>query len=86
MFLSACILSGCDYLPQVRGVGHKSAFQLIGSNKVGRKAIQELKLSLKTIPENYEEGFIKAFLTFRFQRVYCPTARKCVMVNNIDLR
>jgi exonuclease-1 len=39
MFLSACILSGCDYLPQVRGVGLKSAFQLIGRNKNGRRAI-----------------------------------------------
>jgi len=24
------------------------------------------------IPETYEEDFMRAFLTFKFQRVYCP--------------
>lgn len=86
MFLSACILAGCDYLSQVRGVGLKSAFQLIGRNKTGRRAIHELRLTVRSIPPDYEEGFIRAFLTFRFQRVYCPRSRKCVMVNNIDIQ
>jgi exonuclease-1 len=29
MFLSACILSGCDYLNSIDGVGVNSAFKLI---------------------------------------------------------
>jgi exonuclease-1 len=72
MFLSACILTGCDYLNQIRGVGPMGAFNLISRNKTGKAALRELRSTAKNIPVDYEENFIKAFLTFRFQRVYCP--------------
>jgi exonuclease-1 len=35
------------------------------------------------IPENYEEEFKRALLTFKFQRVYCPIREKMVMLNDI---
>jgi hypothetical protein len=28
---------------------------------------------------------MKAFLTFRFQRVYCPIRRRCVELNDMEL-
>jgi len=30
MFLTTCILSGCDYLPQINGIGLKTAQKYIG--------------------------------------------------------
>lgn len=85
MFLTACIFSGCDYLSQVRGVGPTGAFNLISRNRNGKAAMRELRSTAKQIPTDYEENFIKAFLTFRFQRVYCPRQRRCVMLNDIDI-
>ena len=35
------------------------------------------------IPDGYEEDYKKAFLTFKFQRVYCPTRQKLVMLHDI---
>ena len=35
------------------------------------------------IPDNYEQEYKKAFLTFKFQRVYCPKRQKIVMLNEI---
>ena len=39
MFLSACIMSGCDYVSPIPGIGHKTAFRLISSNGSGGRAI-----------------------------------------------
>ena len=35
------------------------------------------------IPEHYSKDFKKAFLTFKFQRVYCPRRQKLVMLHEI---
>ena len=39
MFLSACIMSGCDYISTIPGIGHKTAFRLVTSNGNGGRAI-----------------------------------------------
>lgn len=80
MFLSACIMAGCDYLEQIKKVGMKLAQKVIGSNHNIKKALPAVSAN-KQIPDGYEENFMKAFLTFRFQRVYCPLRHKCVSVN-----
>lgn len=85
MFLTACIFSGCDYLNQVRGVGPTGAFNLISRNRNAKAALRELRSAAKQVPTDYEENFIKAFLTFRFQRVYCPRKKQCVMLNDVDI-
>ena len=33
LFLSACILAGCDYLQSIRGVGFKKAYKMMGDMK-----------------------------------------------------
>lgn len=33
MLLKTCILSGCDYLESVKGIGFKTALKLIKENK-----------------------------------------------------
>jgi len=41
LFLSACIMSGCDYLDSIKGIGFKKAYRLMGEHKtyknVGKK-------------------------------------------------
>ena len=39
MFLSACIMAGCDYLEQIKGVGLRVAQKLIGKNTTYKKAL-----------------------------------------------
>ena len=69
MFLTMCILSGCDYLESIRGIGLKKAHKLVMD--VGQDDIISLfrKIELEgkfVIPDNYEQNFVKALLTFKF--------------------
>jgi hypothetical protein len=36
------------------------------------------------VPVNYEKDFVRAFLTFKLQVVYCPTQKNCVRLTNFD--
>ena len=46
MLLITCIMSGCDYLESVKGVGFKTALRLIQTHKTDiRAACNELKSS-----------------------------------------
>lgn len=84
MFLTTCILSGCDYLSQIAGIGLKTAQKSIGRVTTFRGFLGEIS-NKSLIPPDYEASFMKAFLTFRFQRVYCPNRRRCVELNNMEL-
>lgn len=42
MFLTTCIMAGCDYLDQIKGVGMKLAQKVISKNKSFKKALAEL--------------------------------------------
>ena len=85
MFLTTCIMAGCDYLDQIKGVGMKLAQKVISKNTTLKKALAELSQT-KQIPPCYEDNFMKALLTFRFQRVYCPQKKDCVSVNEMNLK
>jgi exonuclease 1 len=82
MFLIMCIFSGCDYLHSLKGVGLKRAIQLVdngGKDDTFLEAMTILRSDKKIdIPSKYEKHFMKAFLTFKFQRVYCPQRKKLV--------
>ncbi|XP_078442177.1 5'-3' exonuclease family protein isoform X2 [Wolffia australiana] len=72
MFLEMCILSGCDYLPSLPGMGLKRAHTLIQKFRSYDKVIKHLRYSGVSVPPLYEENFKKAIWTFRHQRVYHP--------------
>ncbi|KAJ4703742.1 Exonuclease 1 [Melia azedarach] len=74
MLLEMCILSGCDYLQSLPGMGLKRAHALISKFKSYEKIIKHLKYSTVSVPPFYEESFRKAVLTFQHQRVYDPTS------------
>ncbi|KAM8738022.1 exonuclease 1 [Acanthopagrus schlegelii] len=85
-FRYMCILSGCDYLPSLHGIGLGKACKVLRLAKdpdilkVIRKMSQYLKMNL-VVPEEYIEGFIKANNTFLYQLVFDPVKRKTVPLN-----
>jgi len=84
MLLTTCILSGCDYLESIKGIGFKKAYRLVyelGDDISGilKKIRREGKL---LVPADYERNFEKALLTFKFQVVYCPDKGDLVHLND----
>ncbi|XP_056291773.1 exonuclease 1 [Pseudoliparis swirei] len=85
-FRHMCILSGCDYLASIHGIGLGKACKLLrlASDpdilKVIRKMGQYLKMNV-VIPEQYIEGFVRANNTFLYQLVFDPVRRKVVPLN-----
>ncbi|KAI0237089.1 hypothetical protein L0F63_000557 [Massospora cicadina] len=78
-FRHLCILSGCDYLPSVPGVGLKTANKLITSAPDYLAAIRKLKLNPRfKVPDHYARDFVQAEMTFRFQWVYDPASKRVV--------
>ncbi|XP_068920577.1 exonuclease 1 [Petaurus breviceps papuanus] len=85
-FRYMCILSGCDYLSSLHGIGLAKACKLlkIANNpditKVIKKIGHYLKMNI-TVPEDYIKGFIRANNTFLYQLVFDPIKRKLVPLN-----
>ncbi|XDV43136.1 hypothetical protein PO909_011665 [Leuciscus waleckii] len=85
-FRYMCILSGCDYLPSLYGIGLGKACKLLrmANNpdilKVIKKMGQYLKMDI-SVPNEYIEGFTKADNTFLYQLVFDPLKRKVVPLN-----
>lgn len=87
-FLHMCIMSGCDYLPSVPGVGLRSAFRLLQRHGTADKALRALRLqqfgkgrATAQVPPDYEARFRQAFLTFRHQRVFDPRTQEMTHVH-----
>ncbi|CAN6454365.1 unnamed protein product [Victoria cruziana] len=78
MLLEMCILSGCDYLQSLPGMGPKRAHAMVRRLKCHKKFIKHLKYSGTLVPPSYEEDFSKAIWTFRHQRVYDPSTEDIV--------
>ncbi|KAG5518137.1 hypothetical protein PMAC_003323 [Pneumocystis sp. 'macacae'] len=85
-FRHMAILSGCDYLASIRGIGLKTAYRLLKKYKTIDQLLRALKLeyTLK-IPSDYETQFNLANLTFMHQRVYCLNKRCVVMWNEPEV-
>ncbi|XP_077586459.1 exonuclease 1 [Stigmatopora nigra] len=85
-FRYMCILSGCDYLASLHGIGLGKACKLLKLAKepdilkVIKKMGQYLKKDL-VVPQEYIEGFVKANQTFLYQLVFDPINRKLVPLN-----
>ncbi|XVE88292.1 hypothetical protein DITRI_Ditri19aG0058100 [Diplodiscus trichospermus] len=83
MLLEMCILSGCDYLQSLSGMGLRRAHALIKKFKSYAKVIKHLRYSTVSVPPLYEESFKKAILTFQHQRVYDPITEDIVHLSDI---
>ncbi|CAI9292887.1 unnamed protein product [Lactuca saligna] len=83
MILEMCVLSGCDYLQSLQGMGLKKAHALIKKFKTHEKVIKHLKFSGIVVPPLYEESFRRAILTFLHQRVYDPITEDIVHLSDL---
>ncbi|XP_009360805.2 exonuclease 1 [Pyrus x bretschneideri] len=84
MLLEMCILSGCDYLQSLPGMGLKRAHALIKKFTSYDKVIKHLKYSTASVPPLYDESFKKAILTFQHQRVYDPVSQDIVYLSEMS--
>lgn len=79
-FRTMAILSGCDYLPSIRGIGVKKAHTYVRKYGTAEKIVRSIRLDGKmSVPADYLEKFKQAELTFLHQRVWCPKADMMVM-------
>lgn len=89
IFRAMCILSGCDYLEGIRGIGLKTAHKLLREFRSIPHVIAHLRRTTDAVPMDYNSSFERADRTFLYQRVYCPIKRKLVHLNeppaNIDV-
>ncbi len=71
MFRAMCILSGCDYVKQLPGIGLVKAHELVARHRSLEGALAALRGDRKRVlPEGYCEKVRLAELTFRHQRVW----------------
>ena len=84
MLTITCILSGCDYVDSIKGIGFKKAHRLVYDNGADIKQILKKirREGKQLIPKDYELTFEKALLTFKFQRVYCPDRKRLVHLHD----
>ncbi|XP_013394291.1 exonuclease 1-like [Lingula anatina] len=85
-FRHMCILSGCDYLPSLRGIGLGNAAKIIkkAKNPDMTKVLRKLSTYLKNapeVPQEYIDGFTQAENTFLYQVVFDPLQRRLAPLN-----
>ncbi|KAI1424207.1 hypothetical protein F5Y12DRAFT_467087 [Xylaria sp. FL1777] len=79
LFRQMAILSGCDYLESIPGLGLKTAHRLLRKHKSVERIVRTLQFEGKhRIPANYLTLFHQAEHTFLYQWAFCPTSRKLV--------
>lgn len=84
-FRHMAILSGCDYLDGINGVGLKTAYRLIRKHRTPERVVKMLQFEGNTrIPDNYLADFKQAELTFLYQRVFCPKLQDIVHLTELD--
>ncbi|XP_068681697.1 exonuclease 1-like [Montipora foliosa] len=83
-FRHMCILSGCDYLPSIKGIGLHKAIKLLRKSSTIDKVIKSLRLDAKMhVPADYEKNFKQADETYLYQLVFDPVSRNLVPLNEL---
>ena len=83
-FRAMAILSGCDYLPSIPGVGLKTAWSLLRRHKTVANVVRALRMEgKKDVPKDYLESFKLAEKVFLHQRVYDPLQQMLVHLTAI---
>ncbi|KAI0763467.1 PIN domain-like protein [Trametes elegans] len=78
-FRTMAMLSGCDYLPSITGIGLKTAWTLLRKHKTVENMLSALRLEgKKKVPKDYLDAFRLAEKVFLYQRVYDPTQEQLV--------
>lgn len=81
-FIECCILSGCDYLPNIPRMGFRTAVKRMQRYRTLTALLAGLRSdSTWDVPSGYEEDFVKVRAIFAQQRVYDPRTRTLVGVH-----
>lgn len=85
-FIQFCILCGCDYLKNIKKLGISKIYPIFNNNHRRMKYVFHYLRVNKTEVFNLEylEGFERAYLTFKYQRVWCPLKKKLVSLNSFN--
>lgn len=89
-FRRICILSGCDYLENLYGIGLAKArkFMMMTEETDMRRALLKIPsyLNMKKldITDEYIDGFLKAEATFKHMFVYDPLKREMLRLNPLE--
>lgn len=83
-FRHMAIMSGCDYLNGLPGVGLKTAYRLLRKSKTPERVVKMLQFDGKRVSENYLKEFYQAELTFLHQWVFCPEKKELVHLTDLD--
>lgn len=87
-FRWACILSGCDYLDSLPGIGLKKALKFLKPTSetdpqtLLRRMPAYLKMPTLTVTQEYIDSFVRADNTFLYQVVFCPETKKLRPLND----
>jgi exonuclease-1 len=78
-FRRMAILSGCDYLPGIGGLGLKTAHRMLRKHKTVDRLVKAAQFDGKfKVPANFMADFDQAEKTFMYQWVFCPVEKKLV--------
>ncbi|KAJ3569188.1 hypothetical protein NP233_g5213 [Leucocoprinus birnbaumii] len=84
-FRAMAILSGCDYLPSIPGIGLKTANNLLRKWKTAEGVVRAVMLEgKKSVPNGYMRQFTLAEKCFLFQRVYDPLGETLVHLRDLE--
>ncbi|WWD15652.1 hypothetical protein CI109_100074 [Kwoniella shandongensis] len=82
-FRRMAMLSGCDYLDSIPGIGLKTAHRLLRRFNTVEKLLQHIRLEgVMQIPSTYLADFAQAELAFIHQRVFHPHQGKLIPLND----
>lgn len=90
-FRYMCILSGCDYVQSLPGIGLKKALKFLKLTtnpdiyQVLTKLPSYLNMRQIVVTDEYREEFMIALATFKHQIVYNPLERKLVRLTDPEL-
>ena len=80
------MLSGCDYLPSIPGIGLKTAHALLRKHRTVPNVLKAIRLEgKKSIPKGYQEMFDMAEKAFLYQRVYDPREERLIYLCGDDM-
>ncbi|KIJ54683.1 hypothetical protein M422DRAFT_58127 [Sphaerobolus stellatus SS14] len=79
------MLSGCDYIEGVRGVGLKTAARYLRKWGTVERALRAIRMDGKFVEKDWEERMRKAEAGFLHQRVWDPLVEEIVYLSPPDL-
>ncbi|KAF8586120.1 hypothetical protein K439DRAFT_1632043 [Ramaria rubella] len=78
------MMSGCDYIEGVRGVGLKTASKYLRKWGTVEKALRALRMDGKMVEKDWEDRMRKAEVGFLHQRVWDPRKEEIVYLTEPD--